>query len=147
MIVSTKGRYGVGLMLDLAVHQGLGPVTLKEVARRQEISEKYLWQVLAPLKAAGLISSERGARGGYRLAGPPARITVRDIVATLEGESLLVARAGPSAGGEGSGARVCREMWMDLEHRLSDLMNAVTLQDLVEKQKAREQVSVPTYSI
>jgi len=71
MKMSTKGRYGVRLMLDLALHNGEGPVLLKDIARRQGISEKYLWNLINPLKTVGLVQSIRGARGGYKLAKKP----------------------------------------------------------------------------
>jgi len=67
MKLSTRGRYGVRLMLDLALHYGEGPIFLKDIAERQGISGKYLWQLINPLKAMGLISSQRGAHGGYIL--------------------------------------------------------------------------------
>lgn len=146
MKVSTRGRYGVRFMLDVAVHEDRGPVALRDVARRQGLSEKYLWQVLAPLKAVGLVRSVRGAGGGYVLSRPARKISVRDIVVTLEGESLLV-DATKSPEWERSEAYVTREMWKEFEDRLTEMMEAITLQDLVEKQKAREQISVPTYSI
>ncbi|MFA5363442.1 MAG: Rrf2 family transcriptional regulator, partial [Candidatus Omnitrophota bacterium] len=72
--LSTKGRYGVRIMLDLALHFGQGAVFLKDIAQRQDISEKYLWQLIYSLKNAGLISSTRGAHGGYVLTKPPEKI-------------------------------------------------------------------------
>jgi Rrf2 family protein len=77
-------------MLDLALKHGKGPIFLKEVSRSQEISEKYLGQIVMPLKAAGLVKSFRGAHGGYTLQRDPDKITVREIVATLEGDLNLV---------------------------------------------------------
>lgn len=134
-------------MIDVALHQDGGPVSLKDVAARQELSEKYLWQVLAPLKAAGLVSSVRGAGGGYVLARPAREITLRDIVGTLEGEDLVMGCAGdPGACGR-SGECVARDVWRDLAARIAEWLEAITLEELVEKQKANEQVAVPTYSI
>ncbi|MBC8227953.1 Rrf2 family transcriptional regulator, partial [bacterium] len=84
MKLSTKGRYGVRLMIDLAIHYGEGNV-LKDIAERQEISEKYLWNLTVPLRIAGLINSTRGPRGGYTLAKHPSEITLKDVVHVLEG--------------------------------------------------------------
>ena len=85
MKLSTRGRYGVRAMLELALNNGKGPVPLRDLALRQEISAKYLEQLLIPLKGAGLVKSVRGARGGYMLALEPARISLYDIVRSLEG--------------------------------------------------------------
>lgn len=147
MSVSTKGRYGVRFMLDVACHQERAPVSLKDVAKRQGISEKYLWQVLAPLKPAGLVASVRGPRGGYVLARPASDITVRDIVSTLEGECLLVDCTKSPEACERSEACVVREMWTELEGKLAELMERITLETLVDRQRAREQSAVPSYSI
>src|ERR1035437_5826122 len=77
-------------MLDLAIHGKEGVVTLKAVARRQQISEKYLWQIVTPLKSAGLIAATVGAKGGYTLARDPAKVTLKDILDPLEGDCVLV---------------------------------------------------------
>ncbi len=147
MKVSTKGRYGVRFMLDVALHQDEGPVTLKDVARRQEISEKYLWQVLNPLKAAGLVTATRGAHGGYALSRPASKITIRDIVATLEGECFLVECTKTPDSCDRAESCVAREMWQDLEDKMAGYMRSITLKQLVEKQKTKEHEAVPTYSI
>ncbi len=131
-------------MLDVACHQDHGPVSLKDVASRQAISEKYLWQVLAPLKAAGLVTSTRGPHGGYVLARPAKAISVREIIATLEGGFLLVdCTQAPDAGA----AYAAQEMWQEVEGRLAEILDGITLEDLAEKQKAAEQQNVMTYSI
>lgn len=83
--LSTKGRYGARLMLELALQYGKGPILLKDIAKRQEISEGYLEHLLPPLKSAGLINSSRGAHGGYILAKALSEITLKEIVQTLEG--------------------------------------------------------------
>ena len=79
MLFSTKGRYGTRAMLDLALNYGKGPISLKSVAKRQEISEKYLDQLVISLKTIGLVRSTRGARGGYVLARPPAQIKLSEV--------------------------------------------------------------------
>ncbi len=80
MKLSTRARYGTRLMLKLALRYGKGPVFLKDIARAEEISEKYLSQIIIPLKGAGLVRAFRGAHGGYTLARAPDRIKLKDIV-------------------------------------------------------------------
>jgi Rrf2 family cysteine metabolism transcriptional repressor len=90
MKLSTKGRYGVTLMIDLAMYQGEGPISLKSIAERQNLSEHYLEQLIAPLRNAGLVRSVRGAYGGYVLTKPSAEITIGDVIRVLEGPISLV---------------------------------------------------------
>jgi Rrf2 family cysteine metabolism transcriptional repressor len=85
MKLSTRGRYGVRMMLELALHYGEGPILLKDIAERQGISEKYLWQLINPLKTTGLVNSLRGAHGGYVLAKAPEAISLKAILQILEG--------------------------------------------------------------
>jgi Rrf2 family protein len=109
--MSTRGRYGVRLMVALAMHYGNGISLLKDVARQEGISEKYLGQIIIPLKTAGLVISQRGAHGGYSLARPPEGITVRDVVEAIEGSIAPVpcvdAAAGASAGECGDNPADC----------------------------------------
>ena len=90
MKLSTKIRYGTRAILELASRFGEGPIELKEIARSQEISIKYLEQVIIPLRTAGMVKSARGAKGGYSLAKPPSEICLFDVVETLEGPLYLV---------------------------------------------------------
>ena len=90
MKLSTRGRYGTRLMVDLAQHYADGPVSLAEIAKRQDLSAKYLEQLIILLKGAGLIRSVRGRRGGYMLARRPEEINVGEIVETLEGKLSVV---------------------------------------------------------
>jgi len=90
MRLSTRGRYGTRLMVDLAQHYANGPVPLAEIAKRQDLSAKYLEQLIILLKGAGLIRSVRGRRGGYMLARKPEEISVGEIVETLEGKLSVV---------------------------------------------------------
>ena len=90
MRLSTRGRYGTRLMVDLAQHYAEGPVPLAEIAKRQDLSAKYLEQLIILLKGAGLIRSVRGRRGGYMLARRPEEISVGEIVETLEGKLSVV---------------------------------------------------------
>jgi len=88
--MSTRGRYGVRLMVALALNYGNGITLLRDVARREGISEKYLGQIIIPLKNAGLVTSQRGSHGGYALAQPPEAVTVKDVVEAIEGKIAAV---------------------------------------------------------
>ena len=134
MRLSTRSRYGTRLMLELALNYHKGNVYLKDVAREEDISEKYLSHLVIPLKANGLISSSRGAHGGYRLAKSPSRITVKDIVQTLEGNlSPVECIKNPSVCKRVPGC-VTRDVWKKLDEKISDTLNSITLEDLVKSQ-------------
>jgi Rrf2 family protein len=135
MRLSTRSRYGVRLMLELALNYNKGNVFLKDVAKLEDISEKYLSHLVIPLKANGLISSSRGAHGGYRLAKPPSLITIKDIVQTLEGNlSPVECVKNPSVCKRVSGC-VTREIWEMLDEKISDTLSSVTLKDLIKSKK------------
>ncbi len=90
MKISTKGRYGLRTLMDIAVHQAKGPVNLNDIAERQGISAKYLWQIVNLLKTAGLVRGTRGPKGGYILIRDPSDITLLDVIQILEGPVSLV---------------------------------------------------------
>lgn len=140
MKFSTKGRYGVRLMMDLAEHYGQGAISLKDISRRQEISEKYLWQLINPLKNAGLISSTRGSLGGYTLAELPSRITLKDILLVVEGPLSLVDCTKKPALCHRSNNCVARHVWSELADKLSETLGAFTLEHMIEKQDRMRQV-------
>lgn len=147
MKVSTKGRYGLRLMLDIAMHGGHGNVTLKEAAQRQAISEKYLWQLAGPLKAAGLIRATLGSHGGYVLARPASQITLLDIFEVLEGKCSLVACVAEPETCARQAACAAQAVWSEVSGKLAAAMAAVSLADVVEKQRALTDNSSPTYTI
>jgi Rrf2 family protein len=97
MKLSTRARYGMRVMLTLAVHYDRGPMYLKDIAEAEEISEKYLSLLVIPLRQAGLIHSIRGAYGGYSLAKDPSQINLGEIVEVLEGDSIVDCLKNPSA--------------------------------------------------
>ena len=112
MKISTKGRYALRLMLDLAVHGGDGlPVSLKDVSRRQQLSDKYLEQIVTPLSKAGLVRSMRGAGGGYLLTRRPEEYTVGEILRPLEGDLAPVECATDADFCERCGECVTVELW------------------------------------
>lgn len=147
MRLSTKGRYGARLMLDLAVYYGNGPILLKDVAERQGISEKYLGHLVAPLKAAGLINSTRGAHGGYMLAREPREITLKEVIQTLEGSLSLVECVDTSRICQRVKSCVTRDIWEEASEKMMQVLEASTLEDMVNRQKQKEQLQPLVYSI
>lgn len=135
MRISKKSRYGVRMMLELALDYGKGYIFLRKIARRQDISEKYLSQIVLTLKSRGLVVSSRGARGGHMLSRPPAEISIRDIVEALEGDPGIVdCVRNPSICGKSVDCAAAR-LWSDLEKAVSDTLGSRTLEDLVKNSK------------
>ena len=132
MKVSTKGRYALRIMIDLAQHNDGEAVSLKDIARRQEVSAKYLELIIAILNKAGFVQSTRGKSGGYRLAKAPADYTVGSILKLTEGSLAPVACLGT---GERTCSRACHcealPMWAQLDRIIDDYLESVTLQDLL----------------
>jgi len=137
MKLSTKGRYGIRLMVDLALHHGEGQILLKDIAERQEISEKYLWQLIPPLKNAGLLSSTRGAHGGYMLTKPPAQITLKDIVIAVEGSMCLVDCVDNPSVCSRADTCASRDVWCEISEKILQALEAITLEKLVEHQQRK----------
>ncbi len=135
MVVSTKGRYGLRVLLDVALHQESGPVTLGDISKRQGISQKYLWQVVNPLKGAGLLHATRGARGGYALARSADAVTVRDVVTILEGPISVAACVGAPETCERRTACTTSEAWAEIERKLNEAMQGITLTALIRRSK------------
>jgi Rrf2 family protein len=135
MKLSTRTRYGVRAMLDLAENGSKGPMQLREVARRQEISAKYLEQLMAVLKSAGLARSVRGAKGGYVLARTPERIRLSDIFHCLEGY-VTTAECVENAGYcQRAADCAARNIWAKVHRAIEGVLQSVTLQDLVDQAK------------
>jgi Rrf2 family iron-sulfur cluster assembly transcriptional regulator len=138
MKLSTRSRYGTRLLLDMAQHYNQGPVQLGDIARRQDISVKYLEQIIIPLKKAHLIETRRGPKGGHVLAKPPAEITVAEIVTLLEeGVSLVECTEHAEVCGR---ADTCptRLIWKEASQAMFNSLNSITLADLVEKARVAE---------
>ena len=135
-------------MMDVAMNGGQGRnVTLKDVAKRQAISQKYLWQIVNPLKREGLIRAASGPGGGYSLAKPLGKITLRDILMVLEGDcSLVVCTHEPGLCPRSSGC-AAREVWKEVDGKLAGVLESITLEKMVEKQRALARKSVTEYCI
>lgn len=135
MKLSTKSRYGTRLMLDLAKHYANGYIQLKDIAARENISLKYLEQIMIPLKKAGYVKSVRGAGGGYRLARSPEKMTVGQIVALLEGGADLTECSKRPKSCERSDHCVTRDLWIEIAQTVYEKLNAITLSDLLASGK------------
>jgi Rrf2 family cysteine metabolism transcriptional repressor len=147
MKLSTRGRYGLRALLDLALHRGEGSVPLKDIARRQEISLPYLEHLITPLVAAGLVKSTRGARGGVLLLKPPADIKLGEVVQFLEGPIALVDCVNNPALCHRSAFCVTRDIWVEMKEAMSQVLDSTTLQDLVERQRQKGQVETELHRI
>lgn len=144
MKISTKGRYALRLMADIA-QQGSGePVSLRDAARRQGLSDKYLEQIVTPLAKAGLVRSVRGAGGGYLLTRRPEEYSVGDILRPLEGDLAPVECATDGGYCEHSCDCVTVELWQDIHKAVSAVVDHTTLADLVERQHTRQGHGGPT---
>lgn len=132
MKISTKGRYALRLMLDLAIYNTGNPVSLRDIAKRQEISEKYLEQIIAILNKAGFVRSVRGAQGGYVLRRSPKEYTVGDILRLTEGSLAPVACVGDGAEDcDREKDCVTMRVWSMLNEAINNVVDHLTLEDLV----------------
>lgn len=122
-------------MMDLAMHQHQGPVSLKDLASRQETSAKYLEQLLIPLKAAGLVKSVRGAKGGYLLSQPPESITLYDVVTVLEGPLALVDCVESPESCDRHRDCATHSLWQEMSAMLMDHLRSISLAQLADQQK------------
>jgi len=137
--LSTRSRYGARLMVDLALHYNQGPVQLSEISKRQDISVKYLEQILIPLKKAGYVVTVRGPKGGYMLADPPEEITMAQIVELLEGRRNLVAcMANPEICSR-SDVCITKNLWEELTEMIYEKLESITLADLAEKARRKDE--------
>lgn len=141
MKVSTKGRYGLRAIVDLAVHDKEGQVSLKSVADRQGLSENYLEQLFSSLKKSGLVKSIRGAQGGYFLAKPADKITVGDVLRSLEGTLAPVECIDLDSPTECKKADSCvtAKVWIKLRDKINEVVDSITIADLVEEYQIKSE--------
>ena len=147
MKLSTRSRYGLRLMFELALFNGKGTVFLKDIAERQVLSEKYLSKLVIPLKAAKLINASRGAHGGYTLAKVPSEITVRQIVEVLEGDICPVECVNNSSVCDRLDLCPTRDIWAVLQQEIYKVLDAVTLQKIIDDYKKKIENGSISYSI
>ena len=134
MKLSTKSRYGVRALLDVAIHQSDIPVQLKDVAERQQISLSYLEHLIAPLVAVGIIKSSRGAHGGVSLGRLPQDISLIDVVRALEGSVAPVECVDDPAKCSRADGCVTRDLWIETKRAMESVLESTTLADLVQRQ-------------
>ncbi len=136
MKMSTRGRYGTRAMLDIALNYEKGPVSLKDMAQRQEISVKYLEQLIPPLKAVGLIRSIRGAGGGYTLTRHPSKINLLEIMQSLERTSPVDCLDSPDVC---SRINKCAtyDVWKEIQESTNNILRSLTLADMMERQRTK----------
>ena len=133
MKISTKGRYGLRTLMDIASHQAKGPVNLGDIAERQGISAKYLWQIVNLLKTAGFVRGTRGPKGGYILLRNPAEITLLDIIQVLEGPLSLVECVDDAAFCARTGDCVAHSVWGEVSQLILDALQKITLAEILRR--------------
>lgn len=137
MKLTTKGRYAVTAMLDLALHNGEEPVSLAEISERQDISLSYLEQLFAKLRKAGLVVSMRGPGGGYQLKGDPAHIAIADIISAVD-ENVDATRCGGLGDCQDNKRCLTHNLWMDLSNQIRVFLSEITLADMTTRMEVRE---------
>lgn len=140
MKLSTKGRYGLSAMVDLAMHEKEGRISIKSISERQNISMNYLEQIIAMLKKEGFVKSSRGAQGGYALSRSPDRISVGDILRALEGDlnpvdCILVNEEKEC---EASDSCVTKFVWKKISDSINDVVDHITLEDILRENNRRK---------
>ncbi len=134
MRLSTRGRYGLKAMYQLAMHYGEGPIPLKQIADKEDLSENYLEQLVSQLRKEGLLISVRGAQGGYMLAMPPVEITVGNVLRVLEG-NLAPADCiiEEDYGCEKEENCVTKLVWIKIKDSIDEVVDSITLQDMIDE--------------
>ena len=136
MQLTTKGRYAVNALLDLALHDSEGPVALADIAKRQSISQTYLEQLFSKLKRHGLVSSSRGPRGGYRLALETEEISIAKIIYSVD-EKIDIARCRGKQNCQKGKRCLTHDLWMELNMHVSGFLNGITISDLINRNNVR----------
>lgn len=137
MRLTTKGRYAVTAMLDLAIHATNGPVPLADISQRQGISLSYLEQLFSRLRRQGLVDSARGPGGGYRLARPASEIAVVHVINAID-ENVNVTRCGGQGDCQDGEPCLTHDLWCDLSAQIHEFLASIDLQQLVERRSVRE---------
>lgn len=137
MRLTTKGRYAVTAMLDLAIHHGEGPITLADIAQRQGISLSYLEQLFSRLRKRQLVSSVRGPGGGYTLGRDAGDISVAEVITAVD-ENVDTTRCGGAHNCQDNQKCLTHELWHDLSDRIHDYLSRITLDDLMKRRDVQE---------
>jgi len=137
MRISTKSRYAIRALLDIAVNYVGEPVQIKEIAKRQGISERYLENILTLLRAAGILLSEKGKGGGFTLAKEPSEINMFDVIQIVEGKISIVKCVTTPSTCVHSPKCVARDVWTKLSNGMKRTLSSITLQDLIVKYRKK----------
>ena len=139
MRLSTKGRYGVAAMYELSTYDDDQSVSLKEIAKNQGLSLSYLEQLFSTLKKERLVISQRGAKGGYKLAKPPQKISVGDIIRAVEGPIEFSECVGGAENYECNKSSMCvtKDVWQEVNDSVNSVIDNITLQDLLDKNQKK----------
>ena len=138
MKLSTKGRYGTRALLEMARHYGEGPMLLKDIAERQQISLQYLEHLIGPLVGAGLVKTTRGFKGGVWLARPPSEIKLSETMQILEGNITPVECINNPGACTRSRTCATRDVWDEMKRAMYGVLDSTTLEDLVKRQEVKE---------
>ena len=147
MRISTRARYGMRAMLALALDQGSAPLSVKQIAERQDLPEHYLEQLITPLRRAGLVQSARGAQGGYVLARAAEAITLLEVVEAVEGSFATEACDCPDGAPHLRGFCLEHALWHRLKQTVDEFLAARTLADLRDEALAAQSAAAPVYDI
>jgi Rrf2 family protein len=142
MKMSTKGRYGLRIMLELALQAGRGTIGVESIAASQDISASYIHVLIAGLKRAGLVRTVRGPSGGVELARPAESISSLDIVHALEGELMAVECQDSRAGCPRAPTCVARDLWCEVSQAMETVLARVTLEELASRHRAKKEESI-----
>ena len=137
MRLTTKGRYAVTAMLDLAIHYGQGPITLSDISQRQGISLSYLEQLFSRLRKQGLVDSARGPGGGYRLSREAADISIVEVINAVD-EKVDVTKCAGEGNCQDNDRCLTHELWMDLSTQIHDFLGGITLGNLVNRREVQD---------
>ena len=146
MKLSTRGQYATRALLDLAQHRNDEPVQLRDIARRQQIPQRYLEHLITPLIAAGIMGSTRGPRGGVSLARSPDDIRLDEVIRLLEGSVAPVECVNNPSLCDRATLCAARDIWGDLKKAINGVLSSVTLTDLVKRQQAKDRAAEEIYN-
>jgi Rrf2 family protein len=138
MKLSTKGRYGTRALLEMAIHYGEGPLLLKDISEKQEISLQYLEHLISPLVKAGIVKTTRGFKGGVWLARPPAEINLSETTRILEGDIAPVECINNPETCTRSHTCAARDVWYEMKQAMYRVLESTTLEDLVKRQAIKD---------
>ena len=138
MKISTKGRYGLRILLDLALHDSENPRLIRDIAESQQISEKYISRLIIDLRRAGMVRSIRGAKGGFRLARKPEELTILNVVEVMEGPLSIVDCVRAPEHCPRHNQCATRTIWDQLNSEIRDSMNRITLADILKNYSRRD---------